>query len=728
MGRRRTIDIVVPIHDAFEEVVACVESVQRNTSDYRLILIDDCSTDERIGAWFRRLSTVKTPHVVLLRNDNNLGFVGSVNRGMAFGRDDVVLLNSDTVVTRGWLDKIRRCAASDPAIGTVTPFSNNAEICSFPLFCQDNPAPDDPEQVNRAMELAAVPLYPEMPTAVGFCMYIRRRLIREIGAFDPAFGKGYGEENDFSMRARAAGWRNVLCDDTFVVHLGSRSFGGHRLAMIEQNLLKVLAKHPDYMVLVRKFIAEDPPGPIRSMVRSQLAVLAGRDKRGVLHVLHPRGGGTEKYVQELIAASRDGYRHYFLRVMPDRWRVVDVNGAEPQSYDSPREGEGDAAGGDWLRSLCAWLHVDLAHVHSLVDSGEDLLRILKEAAIPYCYSVHDMYLACPTVYLIDSAGAYCEATTDVAACRSCLSKCSGLEDTDIAGWRARYGAFLAGASRVYAPSQWARDTLVKYYPGIAVAVAPPWPVPAGEDRTRDAPGAFALPSDECRHIGVLGAIGPEKGARLLESLVERIRQRRLPLRLVVIGYTDRESRHQSSDAALTIHGAYRGEEIAGLCDHYRIALMLFPTIWPETFSYTLSEGWMAGRPALVPPRGALQERVLATGAGWTMDGFPNVDAMLDQIMALTAPENAKELESRSRLAAAVYRDAGPAGAAAGDLYRDLLAGAPARAEQPVSRYGIYRAACRALDTEPLPPPAAPAATQNNEPGTAIGRLLRLFRR
>jgi GT2 family glycosyltransferase len=101
-------------------------------------------------------------------------------------------------------------------------------------------------------------------------MFIRRRLIREIGVFDDVFGKGYGEENDFSMRARRAGYRNVLCDDTFVVHQGSRSFGSHMPSMIEANMVKLLAKHPDYMVLVREFIDKDPLKPIRSMIHSRV--------------------------------------------------------------------------------------------------------------------------------------------------------------------------------------------------------------------------------------------------------------------------------------------------------------------------------------------------------------------------------------------------------------------------------------------------------------------------
>jgi O-antigen biosynthesis protein len=725
MSKDRIIDVIVPIHNAYEELAACLASVQKHGGDYRLILIDDGSTDERIGALFQRLAAERSSHVVLLRNERNLGFVATVNRGMAYGRNDVVLLNSDTLVTDGWLAKLRRCADSDSRIGTVTPFSNNAEILSFPHFCQNNPAPNDPELINRAMELAAVPMYPEIPTGVGFCMFIRRRLIGEIGVFDSVFGKGYGEENDFSMRARNAGYRNVLCDDTFVVHQGSRSFGSRTQSMIEQNMVKLLAKHPAYMDLVREFIEKDPLKPIRSMVRSQVAVLADQDKPGILHVVHPRGGGTEKYIQEVMTDSRDDYRHYLLRILNDRWQLIDTNGSESAAYECLRQG--GRSEGEWLRSLCSWLRIDLAHVHSLVGSGDDLLQLLQDASIPYCYSVHDMYLACPTVYLIDSVGEYCNATTDNTICRRCLSKIDGLEHIDIERWRARYRNFLDHASKIIAPSQWACDTLSKYYPGIKVDLAPPWPGLQSNKPARAFPDVFELPKDECRHIGVLGAIGPEKGARHLDTMVARIRERRLPLRMVVVGYTDRDQRFQSSDKVITIHGPYQREEIEALFDHYRIAMTVFPTVWPETFSYTLSEGWLAGRPALVPPEGALQERVLATGAGWVMNGWPNADSILDQLMALTAPEHKEELERKAQLAKTVFREGDHASELARSLYADMLAGTTPTEELAISRLQIHASACRALGMEPSGQPtertlAAPPARRST-----MKKLFRIFR-
>jgi O-antigen biosynthesis protein len=726
MSKQGFIDIVVPIHNAYEELVACLESVRKHTSDYRLILIDDGSTDPRVSDLFRRLASERSKNVVLLRNGRNIGFVATANRGMMLGRNDVVLLNSDTLVTHAWLDKLKRCAAFDDRIGTVTPFSNNAEILSFPRFCENNPAPEDPELINRAMELAAVPVYPELPTAVGFCMYVRRRLLREIGPFDSAFGKGYGEENEFSMRARKAGYRNVLCDDTFVAHLGSRSFGSDKQAMIDQNLVKVLARHPDYMDLVREFIDKDALKPIRRMIHSQVAVLANAGKPGVLHVVHPRGGGTEKYVQEVISATGDDYRHYLLRILDDRWQLVDSNGAEAPTYERLRRGEGP--GGDWLRSLCAWLRIELAHVHSLVGSGDDLGQMLADASIPYCYSIHDMYLACPTVYLIDGQGKYCDATTDNAVCRQCLSKIPGLEDIDIEVWRARYRGFLDKASKIIAPSNWAQHTLEKYYPGIKVTLAPPWPERLRSEPAPELPGVFPLPDDECPHIGVLGAIGPEKGARHLEALVARIRERRLPLRLVVVGYTDRDQRHQSSDKVLTIHGSYRPQEVEALFDAYRIALVVFPTVWPETFSYTLSEAWIAGRPALVPPRGALQERVLASGAGWVMDGWPDADSILDQLMALTALEHGDELARKAQLAKTVFGDASESVEPVRNLYAEMLADAAGQTTGAISRLQIYETACRALGMAPLASAPDRTATGSVKRRAGIGNLLRLFRR
>jgi GT2 family glycosyltransferase len=157
-------DVVVPVYNAPDDVRACVDSVLADLrADVRVVLIDDASPDPAIASYFAELERLAHPQVMLLRNEHNLGFTGTANRGMQLSRADVVLLNSDTIVTRGWLDALLHCATTDATIGTITPVSNNAEICSFPRFCEDNPWPPerDAEPVRAAMHAAAGPnLFP----------------------------------------------------------------------------------------------------------------------------------------------------------------------------------------------------------------------------------------------------------------------------------------------------------------------------------------------------------------------------------------------------------------------------------------------------------------------------------------------------------------------------------------------------------------------------------------
>ncbi|MDX1568918.1 MAG: glycosyltransferase [Xanthomonadales bacterium] len=250
--------VAMPVYNAADALGRCLRSLEQHLPPEQAIVIcDDASTDVRVGELLDGFCDRSTR--TLLRNPTNRGFVATANRLLDQGRDDVVLLNSDTRVTPNWLAALERCAASDPMIGTITPFSNHAEICSFPDFCRPNPVPADPDAVARAIARIGRPTYPRLPTAVGFCMWVRRRLLDEIGAFDEsAFGRGYGEENDFCMRASAAGYHHVLCDDAYVVHEGGASFAETGLKPGPETMARLLAKHPDYETLVHRFIATDP--------------------------------------------------------------------------------------------------------------------------------------------------------------------------------------------------------------------------------------------------------------------------------------------------------------------------------------------------------------------------------------------------------------------------------------------------------------------------------------
>lgn len=609
------IDVVVPVYNAPDDVRLCVASVLATLRpDVRLVLIDDASPHFGVAAFFAEMEQRAHPQLVLLRNDANLGFTGTANRGMGLSRADVILLNSDTIVTAGWLDAMMHCAATDARIGTITPFSNNAEICSFPEFCVANawPADGDANRVAVAMAAAAVPSYPDLPTGVGFCMFVRRALLDAIGAFDPVFGLGYGEENDFCLRAAAAGWRNVLADNAFVVHTGGRSFEGQKAWLGPRNMALLLERHPHYLDMVHAYIAADPLRALRAAAALRLAV-ATSPERGVLHVIHHHGGGTETHVRALIHASRDRWRHYLAIAVGDYWQVEEhrPDGGTVTFEFLRNEHE---PWRDFVDGVCATFGVALMHLHNISACRDGILTALENPPVPFGYTVHDLNFACPTITFLDATGFYCGAQTEPSICSRCLAAQPPFVDVDIVHWRDRHHALLARAAFRIAPSQWVATMLLRYFPDCPVTV-----IAHGAPEVDAAPLGplpLAVPDDGIPTVALLGAIGPDKGARRIERLVALARERNAPVRFVLIGYMDVEhGPMQSADARFTVHGRYVASALPGLLDHYRVALVLFPSAGPETFSYTLTEAWGAGRPAIVPPIGALAERVQGSGAG-----------------------------------------------------------------------------------------------------------------
>ena len=248
--------------------------------------------------------------------------------------------------------------------------------------------------------------------------------------------------------------------------------------------------------------------------------------------------------------------------------------------------------------------------------------------------------------------------TDAALCARCLDAQPAFAGTDIVQWRREHAALAAGAAFLIAPSQWAAAMFVRYFPDAAPRVqviAHPTPDAWAQQSEADTAGeplrAVLLPDDDLPTVAIVGAIGQDKGARRVERLAQRVRERGARLRLVVIGYLDvQHAPWQSLDAVLTVHGRYAARDLPALFAHYRVAFVAYPSEGPESFSYTLSETWAAGLPALVPPIGALAERVAQSGAGWVMtEGeWHDVDRMLDRAVALTGADRADE---RARAAA-----------------------------------------------------------------------------
>jgi GT2 family glycosyltransferase/glycosyltransferase involved in cell wall biosynthesis len=252
--------VIVPVYNAPDETAACLKSLRKSIDPRaaRVLVINDGSADARIAPLLQ--THARAEGFEVRTNEKNLGYTRTINLGVrAAGEDDIVLLNSDTIVTPGWLDGLIEAARRRDGIGTVTAMGDNAGAFSFPMKDRPNPKPDfigHEEWADLILRRTCRHAPVEVPTGSGFCLYVRREVFDRIGLFDEeAFPRGYGEENDFCMRALKAGFRHVISPYAYVYHVRSASFGAEKEKLIKGAVETVMRRHPDYVPLVKAAFA-----------------------------------------------------------------------------------------------------------------------------------------------------------------------------------------------------------------------------------------------------------------------------------------------------------------------------------------------------------------------------------------------------------------------------------------------------------------------------------------
>jgi GT2 family glycosyltransferase len=254
---RRRITIIVPVFNALEELKACINSVLAHTIHprWRLLIIDDCSPDQEVRSFLRTLENHE--HIEIIYNEENLGYTKTINKGIKESHNDnIVLLNSDAEVTPNWLVALLVSAFKHTTVGTVTPMSNNAGAFSFPHANIETKVPSNQSRADFARLISRnASKFPDIqvPTGNGFCMFIKRDLIEAIGYFDEvSFPRGYGEENEFCMRALKNGYINLLTPSAYVYHIKTASFKGERTQLIKDGEDTIKRLFPSYFKRVKK--------------------------------------------------------------------------------------------------------------------------------------------------------------------------------------------------------------------------------------------------------------------------------------------------------------------------------------------------------------------------------------------------------------------------------------------------------------------------------------------
>ena len=613
------VDVIVPVYRGATETLACLDSVLASLPcTARLIVVDDASPYRTLAAALDKFAA--TRRITLIRLAENVGFPAAANAGLrASPGRDAVLLNSDTLVPPGWLDRLRAAAYAAPDIGTVTPFTNDGTILGYPDPGAPNAIPDLAETI--ALDALAQKANPgariEIPVGVGFCLYLRRDCLDQVGLLrEDLFAQGYGEENDLCLRARHNGWRNVAALDVFVAHLGATSFGPARTHLIARNTAILNRLHPGYDALVQRHLIADPLRPARARIDS-LRWAEYRSRTGAfIAITHAGGGGVDRVVTErLAAAEARGLRPIIVR--PHRLpgganavRIEHSGGPATPNLVFPMP--------DCLSALAKFLRPDrprtvelhhlLGHHHAIAG----LAALLKAEAVSI---VHDYARFCPRIALVSTERRYC-GEPDIAGCEACIADLGSLleDDPAIPELLARSAAELGAASRIVVPSADTAARIARHFPGTATPAkisVEPW------DNDSQLPGPLAWPRQDRLRIAIVGAIGTEKGYDLLLACARDAAARNLPLDFVVVGYTSDDERLLAAGPVF-ITGEYDDRDAIPLIRAQRAQAAFIPSVWPETWCFALTRVWEAGLPAFVFDIGAPAERLRATGRGWLL--------------------------------------------------------------------------------------------------------------
>jgi glycosyltransferase involved in cell wall biosynthesis/GT2 family glycosyltransferase len=623
------IDIILPV---YRDIAATKRSLQavlksQNEQPWHLIVINDASPEPEMAALLSALCD-GNEHITLLNNEENLGFIGTVNRGIdQHAERDVVLLNSDTIVHGNWLD--RMVAHADAQTASITPFSNNATICSSPHI---NNAPihtENPEaytaQMDDAHAIANAGESVGIPTGVGFCMWLARAAITKLGTLDAeAFGKGYGEECDWCMRAVAQGYHHKLACDVFVYHEGGCSFADEAEALKANAEITLRKRHPRYESHILDWLHLDPARPYRLAAATER--LKRSDKPVILHMIHDLGGGANKHVRELTKHFSDHAHHLILSPNP--------SGSSRLHSANPDDGVDVTF--IWeqthvlLQDILWAAGVSRVHVHHLLGFVEHQLRHLVLAlGVPFDLTIHDYYLICPQVFLNDFYGNYC-GEPNAEGCNNCLKKRPNYGATDIDKWRDYHGWWLSAADRVIAPSHDVANRLAGYAPEANIIA-----LPHIEPQLMSASPTLSpvsLSADEPIRIAIIGVLSHHKGAYKLMDFVKAAGAQELNIEIQHFGYhTEKMPPSQIGNVYFNSHGRFTEAKLPELLAQANPHLIWFPGTLPETYSYTLSQALLHGAPVWVPNIGAFSERV--EGIMWAYTYAPNAstDTILTQL-------------------------------------------------------------------------------------------------
>ncbi len=647
---QKPIDIIIPIYNGFEFLEPLLKSIIKNTSmDYKIIVCDDKSSDEKVLPLLKHFKE-QNPlvDITLLENEQNLGFIKTVNKLVKYTNNHFVLLNTDTEVPPHWIERLMYPIFEMKHIASTTPFTNAGTICSFPNYLEDNPifANMTVEELDSYFQYVNFEkTYIEIPTGVGFCMGVNKNLVDKIGMFDEIFGKGYSEENDWCQRAIRERYKNIHVTNLFVYHKHGGSFPSEeKTELLKKNSQILETKHPMYMIQVSKLVNNNALDNLREFIKYR--ILSDKYK-AIIIFEHSLGGGANEYTKMKVLNEEIAIIIAYNPIMNNF--IVTFCGNklfEPKMFQADRL--------DIVFTLIDTLKfskiiinnfVSYLNVFELLKRIENL--VLSRKSVDLDVLIHDYYFICPMYNLLNEKTEFCGIPSDLEVCNKCL-KSNQLIDSqvgyirndypnlDIRTWRENFGTLLNLADSILVFSNSSIDIITKAFPSLnkkAIKLIPhnvDWVRPTNITKSKN-----------IYNFAIIGNMSLHKGIKVVADLASYIDSNGIPVKLHFFGDIPAHIIGEIQFGCVVEHGRYDKFQLPKLMEKNQIDLIFIPSIWPETFSYTTEEAIKMNISVAVFDLGAPAERIKEYDKGIILGEF-NSKTIIDLLIGNCKKQSLKE--------------------------------------------------------------------------------------
>lgn len=613
-----TIDIIVTTRNNKEVVERCLnsvfESIPQNQTPIEIIVSDNASNESNMKSYLEGIKD----KVILNKQSTDVGYIKNVNSAIALHENrDVIILNSDTIVNGDWVDRLRDLAyenGENNRVASVTPLSNNATVNSYP---DPKGSLLSPPLVKVYDGLAKKIIHPQIPlvTPIGFCTFIRRNALADLGLFDShAFGRGYGEENDWAMRGNVRNWRHIVGYNTYIGHENSSTFGQEKTKLLESANRVLSTRWQQYFQAIDQWNQNNPLNSVKQLLDLYTIESTSHHDR-TLYITHNLGGGIETFLQNELAHNKNSI---ILRNNTTT-NLAKIEFPHEEYFFLPSINL-KQINLEYLSRLFKTFRISHINIQSTVSYDYNIpywiMNLSELMGINYSLQIHDYYSICPRIKLT-SKEYYC-GEPDELSCNHCVkTNGSWIGQVDVGVWRDMYHQLLKSAAQVIAPSHDAINRLTKYFPDISIDYKP-----HEASISIESASPIELQENEPVKVAIIGFIFPEKGSLLVKELSEYCVKNNINLKFIVFGnlVDTRLSFIQpiQGNKCLEILGNYEEENLPSLLNQHKCHISFFPNLWPETYSYTLSHAFRNGLFPIAFDIGAIAERVKETKFGITI--------------------------------------------------------------------------------------------------------------